>query len=121
MSEHVTLSREEIEELDRFYRAGGLQRMASPHIHYQDPGCPHPGCKHKMEWIDFQLELHDEPEGIYKPLVRAWWEGTGFAGNCPNCGGWIHFTTLHMAAITEDQAQHLPRLPDNWQAVAMFA
>lgn len=46
--------------------------MASPHVHYQEPNCPHSGCTHKMEWIDFQLELFGDPEGIHKPLVRAW-------------------------------------------------
>ncbi len=120
MPKNATLSEAEIKELDRFYRAGGLQRMASPHIHYHEPGCPHPGCDHKMEWIDFQLELHGDPEGISKPLVRAWWDDTGFAGRCPSCGNWIHFTNLQMTPLTEDQANQLPRLPDNWAAVAMF-
>src|SRR5437016_4755212 len=107
-------------ELDRFYREGGLRRMASPHIHYHEPGCPHSGCNHKMEWFDFQLELFGDPEGIYKPLVRAWWEGTGFAGRCPSCGGWVHFTTLEKHAVSDDEAKGLPLLPDNWAAVAQF-
>jgi hypothetical protein len=51
------LSPAEIEELDRFYREGGLRAMASPHVHYEDATCPHPGCDHAMEWIDFGLEL----------------------------------------------------------------
>src|SRR4051812_12168695 len=107
----------EIEELDRFYRAGGLRQMASPHVHYTEPTCPHPGCGHKMEWIDFQLELYGDPEGVDKPLVRSWWEGIGFAGRCPGCGGWIRFTTLRMEAIGKDEAQQLPRLPDDWHTV----
>ena len=111
----------DIEELDRFYRAGGLRRMASPHVHYHDASCPHAGCTQKMEWIDFQLELHGDPEHIYKPLVRAWWEGTGFAGRCPNCNGWVRFTTLRMEALNDDEASRLPRLPDNWHTVAQFA
>lgn len=119
MKKAPVLSPEETEGLDRFYRDGGLRRMASPHDHYQDGNCPHPGCSHKMEWIDFQLELH--PERIYKPLVRAWWEGTGFVGRCPSCHHWIHFTTLRMDALQEDEAAQLPRLPDNWQTVAQFA
>src|SRR5437867_5706559 len=98
MSRNVTLSPAEVAELDRFYREGGLRQMASPHVHYHDANCPHPGCGHKMEWIDFQRELHSDSEKVYKPLVRAWWEGTGFAGRCPRCGGWIHFTTLRMDA-----------------------
>src|SRR5262245_13166474 len=71
---HVPVS--EREELDRFYRAGGLKNMASPHIHYENLKCPYAGCMHRMEWIDFKLECYGDPEGIYKPLVRAWWEGT---------------------------------------------
>ncbi len=114
MARNATLSQEELEELDRFYRAGGLQRMASPRIRYHDANCPHAGCGHKMEWIDFQ-EFNGEP------LVRAWWDGTGFAGRCPACNGWIHFTSLKMDPISEDQASQLPRLPDDWHQVAMFA
>ncbi|HEV3237789.1 MAG TPA: hypothetical protein VGZ25_12420 [Gemmataceae bacterium] len=109
-----------IEELDRFYRAGGLRNMASPHIHYQDGVCPHPGCSQRMEWIDFQLELFGDPENVYKPLVVAWWDGRGFAGKCPTCSGWIHFTTLGMEAVQEDQAMLMPRLPENWHTVAQF-
>ena len=119
MSKNVTLSRTEIEEMDRFYREGGLRQMASPHVHYHDATCPHPGCGHKMEWIDFQLELCGDLEGIYKPLVRAWWEGKGFAGRCPTCQGWIHFTTLGMNRL--DEKQSIARLPDNWHAAAQFA
>ncbi len=121
MPENFAPSSIDIEELDRFYREGGLRSMASPHVHYHDPSCPHPGCGHKMEWIDFQLELYGDPEGIYKPLVTAWWNGTGFAGRCPHCGGWIHFTTLRMEAVDDGQASQLPRLPDHWHTVAQFA
>ena len=111
----------ELERLDRIYREGGLRQMASPHVHYRDAGCPNTGCGHKLEWIDFQLELYGDPEGIYKPLVRAWWDGTGFARRCPACQGWIHFTTLGMKALDEDEAKQLPQLPENWHTVAAFA
>jgi hypothetical protein len=121
MPKNNALASVDIEELDRFYREGGLRQMASPHVHYHDANCPHPGCTHRMEWIDFQLELFGDPEGIYKPLVRAWWDGRGFAGRCPACNGWIHLTTLRMDALTDDQANQLPRLPDNWSSVAQFA
>jgi hypothetical protein len=106
-------------EMDRFYREGGLRQMASPRIHYHDSNCPHPGCARKLEWIDFQL--YGDPEGIYKPLVRAWWDGTGFVGQCPSCNGWIQFTTLRMAAVSDDEAQGLPQLPTNWHSVAQIA
>jgi hypothetical protein len=112
---------ESLEELDRFYREGGLQAMASPHVHYDDPHCPHPGCDQVMEWIDFKLEQHSNAERIDKPLVRSWWQGTGFVGRCPRCQGWIRFTTLGKEAIDDPAAHGLPRLPDAWHAVAQIA
>jgi hypothetical protein len=111
----------ELEELDRFYREGGLEAMASPHVHYDDPSCPHAGCQQGLEWIDFKLELHNDPDGVYKPLVRSWWQGIGFAGRCPRCGGWIRFTTLRKEAVDEPGTEGVPRLPDNWHAVAQIA
>src|SRR5713101_7930490 len=116
---HVSTSGE-IAELDRIYREGGLRQMASLHVHYHDPLCPHPGCGHKMEWIDFQLELFGDRDGVYVPLVRAWWEGSGFVGQCPNCRQWIRFTTLGMEAPADHQIDQLPRLTDNWHTVAQF-
>jgi hypothetical protein len=95
--------------------------MASPHVHYENPNCPHAGCDHKMEWIDFQLELYGDQENIYKPLVRSWWDGTGFAGRCPQCQQWVRFTTLGMQAVTEEEAATVPQLPEDWHAVAQFA
>ena len=111
----------DVEELDRFYRAGGLSNMASPHVHYEEPTCPHAGCIHQMEWLRFGLELHGDPDGVYKPLVRAWWEGSGFVGRCPSCSRWIHFITLRMEAVSDEVAERLPKLPENWFAVAQFA
>ena len=120
MSKGTTLPSSEQIELDRFYREGGLRTMASPHVHYDDASCPHAGCAHQMEWIDFKLELHHDPEGIYKPLVRSWWQGAGFVGRCPNCGGWIRFTTLGMHAIGDSEVAQYPRLPDKWAGIAQF-
>jgi hypothetical protein len=121
MSKPTTLSRAELERLDQFYREGGLRAMASPHIHYDDPACPHGGCGHLMEWIDFNLQLHGDPEGVYKPLIRAWWDGTGFVGRCPACGGWVRFATLGMSAAIDEATGRLPQLPANWAEVAQFA
>lgn len=121
MPKSQVLSSRQMEEMDRFYREGGLRQMASPHIHYHEPACPHPGCPQRMEWIDFQLELFGDLEGVYNPLVRSWWEGKGFVGRCPTCGGWVHFTTLGMEAVTDEQAAGLVKLPDNWHTVAAFA
>ncbi len=94
--------------------------MASPHVHYDEPACPH-NCGHRMEWIDFKLELHGDPVGIYQPLVRAFWDGTGFAGRCPSCGGWVRFRTIGMDAIGEVEADGLVKLPERWADVAQFA
>lgn len=121
MSKPTTLSRPEIERLDRDYREGGLRAMASPDVHYDEPTCPHAGCGHRMEWIDFKLELHGDPDGIYRPLVRAWWDGTGFVGHCPACGGWVRFGTLGMSACDDEAAGRLPRLPENRAEIAQFA
>lgn len=121
MMKNSTLDAKEIARLDRIYHEGGLETMASPHIHYQEPTCPHSGCGHKMEWIDFQLEPFGDAEGIYKPLVKAWWEGTGFAGRCPSCHGWIRFTTLRMEALTDELAGAYRKLPEQWATVAQFA
>ena len=74
-----------------------------------------------MEWIDFKLELHGDPDGIYKPLVRSWWEGRGFVGHCPTCQGWVRFTTLGKEAIDDQQTSRYPQLPENWALVAQFA
>ena len=120
MVKNPTLEADEIVRLDRIYREGGLRKMASPHIHYHEPTCPHAGCGHKMEWIDFQLELFGDREGIYKPLVKSWWEGNGFVGRCPSCGGWIRFTTLRMEPLTDDEAAAYLKLPDHWATVAQF-
>lgn len=121
MPKASTLSSEEQIELDRFYREGGLCALASPQVHYGEASCPHPGCGNRLEWIDFKLELHGDPEGIYKPLVRAWWTGTGFVGRCPRCDGWIRFTTLRMDAVNESEASQSPRLPENWSTLAQIA
>lgn len=121
MAKPVTLPRAEVEELDRIYREGGLRAMASPHIHYDEQVCPHLGCGHRMEWIDFKLELHGDPEGVYRPLVRSWWEGPGFVGRCPVCQGWIRFTTLGMSPCDGEEASRFPRLPENWASVAQIA
>ncbi len=121
MPKAPTLSVEELTELDRVYREGGLRVMASPHVHYDDPACPHPGCDQRMEWIDFKLELHGDPEGVYKPLVSAWWKGTGFVGRCPRCHHWVRFTTLGMHAVDDPEASQSPQLPSDWPSVAQIA
>jgi hypothetical protein len=65
-----------------------------------------------MQAIDFRLEGHGR--AVHDPLVRAWWNDTGFVGRCPHWGGWIHFTIRSKQAITDDEAAHYPRLPDDW-------
>ena len=120
MIKNPTLDADEMARYDRVYRQRGLQKMASPHVHYHEPMCPHSGCGHKMEWIDFQPELFGDAEGIYKPLVKAWWEGGGFAERCPSCNGWIRFTTLRMEPRTDEEAAAYLKLPDHWATIAQF-
>jgi len=70
-----------------------------------------------MQAIDFRLESYGP--AVHDPLVRAWWNDTGFAGRCPKCGGWIHFTIREKRAISGHEASQLPQLPDDWHSVAL--
>jgi hypothetical protein len=98
------------------YRQGGQERQMAPHIVYPDATCPHVGCGQHMQAIDFRLEDHGR--AIHDPLVRAWWNDTGFVGRCPHCSGWIHFTIRAKRAVTAEEAAQYPQLPDNWHEVA---
>ena len=99
----------EHDAMHELYRGGGQKRQIAPHVIYSEAVCPHAGCDQRMQAIDFRLE--DYGRSVHDPLVRAWWDDTGFAGQCPNCGGWIHFTIRGKRAIFEDEAKQLPRLP----------
>jgi hypothetical protein len=120
MAEHaaeaVAPTSEEIDQMHDLYRTGGLERQMAPHIVYSEPTCPHPGCSEPMQALDFRLEDHGR--SIHDALVRAWWNDTGFAGRCPRCGGWIHFTIRGKSAITPEAAADYPQLPDNWHGTA---
>jgi hypothetical protein len=98
------------------YRQGGGERGMAPHIVYASGTCPHSGCTQPMQAIDFRVEAYGP--AVHDPLVRAWWSDIGFAGKCPGCGGWIHFTIQIKRAITADEASVLPRLPDDWHQSA---
>lgn len=102
----------ELDEMHEFYRQGGQERRMAPHIVYPDAACPHADCGEQMQAIDFRLEDHGH--AVHDPLVRAWWNDTGFVGRCPHCRGWIHFTIKGKRAVTEGEAARLPQLPDNW-------
>ncbi|QDV32932.1 hypothetical protein [Tautonia plasticadhaerens] len=88
----------------------------APHVVYPEASCPHPDCNHPLQAIDFRLE--DYGKAVHDPLVTAWWADTGFAGRCPSCGGWIHFTILGKRAIPAEDAARLPNLPDDWHSNA---
>ena len=108
----------ELDEMHTLYRKGGGDRHMAPHILYADAECPHSGCGKKMQAIDFRLETYGP--AVHDPLVRAWWSDQGFAGRCPKCGGWIHFTIRSKRAISAREAAQLPQLPDDWHAVALI-
>ena len=94
------------------YRSGGEERAMAPHVIYQEAECPHAGCHQHMQAIDFRLEAFGR--AVHDSLVRAWWADTGFAGQCPACHGWVHFTISGKHAVTADEAAKLPQLPDGW-------
>jgi hypothetical protein len=71
-----------------------------------------------LQGIDFQLKVYGP--SVHDPLLRAWWDDTGFAGRCPHCHGWIHFTIRGKRAITEEEAATVPQLPDDWYARAVI-
>jgi hypothetical protein len=112
----VAPTAEDIEEMHELYRQGGQARQMAPHSVYSEPTCPHPGCSQPMQALDLRLEDHGR--AIHDPLVRAWWNDTGFVGRCPACGGWIHFTIRAKTAVSAEDAAGYPHLPDNWHATA---
>ncbi len=115
-TELCAASVQELGEMHEVYRQGGRERRMAPHIVYPHADCPHDGCNHPMQAIDFRLEDHGRP--VHDPLVRAWWDDTGFAGRCPGCGGWVHFTIRDKRAISAEEAANLPQLPDSWSSGA---
>jgi hypothetical protein len=106
----------ELDQMHALYRRGGQERRRAPHVVYPDAACPHEGCGQPMQAIDCRLEDHGR--AVHDPLVRAWWDDTGFAGRCPHCGGWIHFTIRAKRAITAEEAARYPHLPDDWHVGA---
>jgi len=108
----------ELERMHALYLNGGMSRQGLPQGVYSDPFCLHGGCVGQMQAINFHLE-HYGP-AIHDPLVRAWWNDTGFAGRCPRCHGWIHFTVRDKLAIRDEEAKQLPQLPNDWHSVAII-
>jgi hypothetical protein len=106
------------DEMHAVYRAGGAKRTMAPHVIYQDAACPHDGCGQTLHAIDFRLEAFGRE--IHDPLVRAWWDDVGFAGQCPSCHRWIHFTIRGKRPLEEREAQGLPLLPANWADEAVI-
>jgi hypothetical protein len=100
------------------YRELGAAHGGQAMVVYGSAKCPHEGCQQSLQAIDFRLEAFGRP--VHDPLVRAWWADTGFAGRCPSCRGWIHFTVRGKHAINEDEAATLPQLPENWADEAVI-
>jgi hypothetical protein len=115
-SEAIVPTAEERDRMHALYRQGGRKRQMAPQVVYPEPACPHDDCNQPMHAIDFRLE--DQARAIHDPLVRAWWDDTGFAGRCPRCGGWIHFTIRGKRAIMPEEAAEYPPLPNDWHAKA---
>src|SRR5213592_4801629 len=100
-----TPSTGELNQMHAVYRQGGAERAMAPHVVYKDRGCPHAGCQQNLQAVDFRLEAFGR--SVHDPLVRAWWSDVGFAGRCPGCGGWIHFTIRGKRALTAKEASQL--------------
>src|SRR5262245_45267361 len=98
-------------------RRGGAEDKAPPHVLYAQSACPHDGCDQHMQAIDFRLA--DFGGGLHDPLVAAWWNDVGFVGRRPKCRGWIHFTIRQKRAVTPEEAQRQPQLPDKWFETAL--
>jgi len=107
-----------LEQMHSVYRQGGANHAAALHVIYRDPSCPHQRCQQNLRAIDFRLEAFGRE--VHDPLVRAWWDDTGFAGRCPQCNGWIHFTIRQKRAIDDEAARALPQLPANWASEAVI-
>jgi hypothetical protein len=108
----------ELDQMHALYRQGGAERSMAPHVVYQDSNCPHSGCQQRLQAIDFRLEAFGR--AIHDPLVRAWWSDVGFAGRCPSCEGWIHFTIRSKRALSDEEAAGLPQLPSEWTDEAVI-
>ena len=107
----------DLERMHEVYLSGGKERGIAPQVVYADQKCPHQGCSLHLQAIDFRLEAHGR--NVHDPLVRAWWADVGFAGRCPQCGGWIHVTVRGKRAIDDAEAATLPQLPEDWFAEAV--
>jgi hypothetical protein len=105
-------SSEELDRMHATYLRGGAEKGKASHVVYREPECPHVGCGRSLHAIDFRLEDHGR--AVHDPLVRAWWDDTGFVGRCPQCGGWVHFTVRGKQAVTDEEAAKYPHLPDDW-------
>ncbi len=117
-SERTAPTKQDLDKMHAVYRLGGQKRHMAPQILYSADTCPYPGCTQRMQAIDFRLEAYGP--AVHDPLVRAWWDDIGFAGRCPSCGGWIHFTIRGKQAISPEEAKHLPQLPDDWYETALI-
>jgi hypothetical protein len=107
---------EDLDQMHALYRQGGQERRMAPQIIYPDGSCPREDCDQPMQAIDFRLG--DYGRTVHDPLVRAWWNDTGFVGRCPRCAGWIHFTIRAKRAIPAEEAAQYPQLPDDWHTKA---
>jgi hypothetical protein len=51
---------EELDKMHALYQKGRSERHMAPHIVYADALCPHPGCGHPLQVIDFRLEAYGQ-------------------------------------------------------------
>ena len=108
----------ELNEMHTDYCRGSLEYRMAPHVIYGKPGCPHAGCEQRLAAVEFKLDEHGK--AVHDALLCAWWTDVGFAGRCPGCSGWVHFTIRGKRAIAEQEARLLPQLPHDWADNALL-
>lgn len=84
--------------------------------------CPWPGCGHRIELIDFQLELKGAPT-FYAQVMLDWGRrpGYGLVGRCPGCQQYVVFGVSDKHRIDDPGAAGLPMLPNDWHLHAFIA
>lgn len=94
-----------------------------PHVVYLGAYllCPWPGCGYRIELLDFQLELSNDPT-LYAQAIARWGEADfGLVGRCPGCREFVLFSPKEKRTIESPASCGLPVLPDDWHMHAYIA
>ena len=111
------VSPEEVTRRIAEYRQLGFQRSIPAQVVYQDPFivCPWLGCGLRINAIQFHLEKWPELE---KQLLKAWSQGPGLIGRCPNCDRYVLFDLTAKSTVSEPTVLEFAMLPADWKEKA---